>query len=206
MRGRLLIRPYAFARSPRGALIAGLCVGLLGGIFVAEILTPNVVVGAFVLLPLLAALWTLSNRLAALVAIAATLFFGAAVALETANRMTVVLLGVAVFVTALATRVYAAGLASALSSRRHMRPTIKRRLTPATLDGIDRSSFGLRSLTQRELEVARLGAEGFTAAEIGRRLNIGDRTVESHLASAYSKLRIRSRLQLIRMASELGTP
>jgi len=206
MRGRLLIRPYAFARSPRGVLIAGLCVGLLGGIFVAEILTPNVVVGAFVLLPLLVALWTLSNRLATVVAIAATLFFGAAVAVETANRMTVILLGVAVFATALTTRVYAAGLASALSSRRHMRPTIKRRLTPATLDGIDRSSFGLRSLTQRELEVARLGAEGFTAAEIGRRLNIGDRTVETHLASAYSKLRIRSRLQLIRMASELGTP
>jgi DNA-binding CsgD family transcriptional regulator len=206
MRGRLLIRPYAFARNPRGGLIAGLCVGLLGGIFVAEILTPNVVVGAFFLLPLLAAMWTLSNRLAALVAIAATLFFGAAVAVETANRMTVILLGVAVFATALTTRVYAAGLASALSSRRHMRPTIKRRLTPATLDGFDRSSFGLRSLTQRELEVARLGAEGFTAAEIGRRLNIGDRTVESHLASAYSKLRIRSRLQLIRMASELGTP
>ncbi|TMF86991.1 MAG: helix-turn-helix transcriptional regulator [Chloroflexi bacterium] len=65
---------------------------------------------------------------------------------------------------------------------------------------------GVRNLTQRELQVARLGAEGYTAAEIARRLHIGDRTVESHLASAYSKLRIRSRLQLIRMASELGAP
>jgi DNA-binding CsgD family transcriptional regulator len=56
------------------------------------------------------------------------------------------------------------------------------------------------------MEVARLGAEGYTAAEIGRRLNIGERTVESHLASTYSKLRITSRLQLVRMASELGSP
>ncbi len=203
---RFLIRPHALVGSPQERLFAGLCIMLLGAVFVAEILTPDVVVGAFALLPLLAALWVLSRRLAALVAIVATLFFGAAVAAETANRMTVILLGVAVFGTALIGRLYATGLASLLSSRRHMRPTITSRVTPATLGGIDRTSHGLRSLTRRELEVARLAAEGYTAAEIGRHLNIGDRTVESHLASAYSKLRISSRLQLIRMASRLGAP
>jgi DNA-binding CsgD family transcriptional regulator len=203
---RFLIRPYALAGTPREGLIAGLCIVLLGGIFIAEILTPDVVVGAFALLPLLAALWTLSSRPAALVATAALLFFGAAVAVETANRMTVILLGMAVFVIAVIARLYATGLATLLSSRRHARPNIKRWITPPTLRGIDRSSHGLRSLTRREMEVARLGAEGYTAAEIGRRLNIGERTVESHLASTYSKLRITSRLQLVRMASELGSP
>ena len=194
------------AGSPRELLFAGLCVILLGAVFIAEILTPDVVVGAFAILPILAALWVLSSRMAALVAIVATLFFGAAVALETVNRMTVILLGVAVFGTAVIGRLYATGLASLLSSRRHMRPIIKSRVTPATLGGMDRTSHGLRSLTRRELEVARLAAEGYKAAEIGRRLNIGDRTVESHLASAYSKLRISSRLQLIRMAPRLGGP
>jgi DNA-binding NarL/FixJ family response regulator len=120
--------------------------------------------------------------------------------------MTVILLGVAIFSTALMARLYATGLASALSSRRAMPPTIKTWFTPATLDGMDRSSDGLRSLTRRELEVAGLAAEGYAAAEIGRRLNIGDRTVESHLGSVYSKLRISSRLQLIRMASRLSNP
>jgi DNA-binding CsgD family transcriptional regulator len=204
--GRFLIRPYALAGSPREVAIAGVCIVLLGAVLVAEILTPDVVVGAFALFPLLAALWMLSSRLAALVAIAATLVLGAAFAVETANRMTVILLGVPVFVTAVIGRLYATGLASVLSSRRHMRPAIKSWVAPATLDGIERSSRGVRSLTPRELQVARLGAEGYTAAEIGRRLNIGDRTVESHLASTYSKLRISSRLQLIRMASELGAP
>jgi DNA-binding CsgD family transcriptional regulator len=183
-----------------------LCVILLGAVFVAEILTPDVVVGAFALLPLLAAMWVLSSRLAALVAIAATLFFAAALAAESANRMTDILLGVAVLGTAFIGRLYATGLASVLASRRHRRTNIESWATPATLDGTDRSLYGLKSLTRRELEVARLAAEGHTAAEIGRRLNIGDRTVESHLASAYSKLRIRSRLELIRMASRLHPP
>jgi DNA-binding CsgD family transcriptional regulator len=201
---RFLIRPYALAGSSQELLFAGLCVVLLGAVFVAEILTPHVVVGAFALLPLLAGLWVLSNRLAALVASVATLFFAATAATENANRMSVILLALAVFAIALTGRLYATGLASVLSSRRHLRPTINRWVTPTTLDGLDRSSHGLRSLTRRELEVARLAAEGYTAAEMGHRLNIGNRTVESHLASVYSKLRISSRLELIRMASRLG--
>jgi DNA-binding CsgD family transcriptional regulator len=202
--GRFLIRPYALAGSPREFLIAVLCIVILGAICVAEILTPDVVIGALAILPLLAAIWVLSDRLAELVTITAILFFGLAVAVETTSRTTVILLGVAVLVTAFVARLYATALAPLLSSRRHMRPSIAGWATPATLGGIDRSSHGLESLTRRELEVARLGAEGYTAHEIGRLLNIGDRTVESHLASAYSKLRISSRLQLIRMASRLG--
>jgi DNA-binding CsgD family transcriptional regulator len=203
---RFLIRPYALAGSPRELLFAGLCSLLLGVIFVAEILTPHVVVGAFGLLPLLAALWVLSSRLAAFVAILASVFFFATGAIETANRMTVILLGVAILGTAFAARLYATGLASVLSNRPHIRPTIKSWVAPTSPDGMDRSSQGVRSLTRRELDVARLAAEGFTAGEIGRRLNIGARTVESHLASVYSKLRISSRLQLVRMASRLGAP
>ena len=204
--GRFVVRPYALAGSPRELFFAGLCILLLGAIFVAEILTPHVVVGAFALLPLVAALWVLSSRLAALVAIVATLFFFATAATETANRMTVILLGVAILGTALIGRLHATGLASVLSGRRHMRPTIGTWVTLRAPDGVDRLSNALRSLTRRELDVARLAGEGYTAAEIGLRLNIGGRTVESHLASVYSKLRISSRLQLIRMASRLGAP
>ena len=203
---RFLTRPYALAGSPRELLFAGLCSLLLGIIFVAEILTPHVVVGAFALLPLLAALWVLSSRLATLVAIVATVFFFATAAIETANRMTVILLGVAILSTAFIGRLYATGLASVLSGRRHMRPAVPSWVTHGSVSGADQSADGLRSLTRRELDVVRLAAEGYTAAEIGRRLSIGGRTVESHLASVYSKLRISSRLQLFRMASTLGPP
>jgi len=202
--GRLLIRPYALAGSQWELLAAGLLILILGVILVAEILTPQDVVGAFALLPLLAAMWLLSNRLAGLVAIAAALFFSLAVDVETANRMSEILLAIAIFITALVARLYAAGLASVLSSRRHIRPSVKTWVAAATLGGMDRPSYGLRSLTRRELDVARLAAEGYTAAEVGHRLNIGERTVESHLGSAYSKLGITSRLQLIRMAPSLA--
>jgi DNA-binding CsgD family transcriptional regulator len=57
------------------------------------------------------------------------------------------------------------------------------------------------SLTRRELRVARLAAQAYTAAEIAHELHIGNRTVESHLASTYSKLGIRSKGELIRMAA-----
>jgi DNA-binding CsgD family transcriptional regulator len=202
--GRLLIRPYALAGNPNELLVTVSCIAFLGAISTAEVFTPDVVVGAFALLPLLVATWVLSARMAALVAIAASLLFVITVAIEATNRPTVILVGVAVFIPALVVRLYAKGMATLLKSRRHTRPAISSWAVPATTDGVDRSVPGLRSLTRRELEVARLGAEGYTAAEIGARLNIGDRTVESHLASAYSKLRIRSRLQLMRMASRLG--
>jgi DNA-binding CsgD family transcriptional regulator len=203
---RFSVRPYALAGNSLELPVAVVCIILLGAVLVAEILTPDTVVGALALLPLLAGLWVLSSRLAGLVAIVATVFFGVAVVLEDADRTTMVLVGVAIFITAVIVRLHAAALASVLLDDRRRRPTVKNLVAPFSLDGTHQSPSGLRALTRRELEVARVAAEGYTAAEVGRRLYIGDRTVESHLASVYSKLGINSRLQLIRMADRLGAP
>ena len=62
---------------------------------------------------------------------------------------------------------------------------------------------GPASLTPRELEVARLAARGHTAAEIGRQLFIGTRTVETHLAHARAKLGCRSKREFVRLTGEL---
>lgn len=59
-------------------------------------------------------------------------------------------------------------------------------------------------LTRREREVLELARSGATARDIGARLFIGERTVETHLASIYRKLGVRSRLELIGRAPELG--
>jgi DNA-binding CsgD family transcriptional regulator len=66
------------------------------------------------------------------------------------------------------------------------------------------AALGPRSLTRREREVARLAATGMSAKEIARALFVGERTVESHLASVYAKLGVDSKLQLVRRATELG--
>jgi len=63
---------------------------------------------------------------------------------------------------------------------------------------------GAGSLTRREREVASLAAQGHSAKEIATRLGIGERTVETHLARAYAKLGLASKIDLVRRAEELG--
>ena len=64
--------------------------------------------------------------------------------------------------------------------------------------------IGTAALTDREREIVRLAVDGQTALEIAKRLQISDRTVETHLANAYVKLGVQSRLELARRADELG--
>ncbi len=66
------------------------------------------------------------------------------------------------------------------------------------------TALGPDSLTRREREVARLAATGMSAKQIAGVLFVGERTVESHLASTYAKLGVRSKLELVRRATELG--
>ena len=51
-------------------------------------------------------------------------------------------------------------------------------------------------LRQREAEVARLVADGLSNKEIGGRLFISERTVESHVRSIMNKLGFHSRAQI----------
>jgi pimeloyl-ACP methyl ester carboxylesterase/DNA-binding CsgD family transcriptional regulator len=61
---------------------------------------------------------------------------------------------------------------------------------------------GTAALTRREREVALLAIEGEPAAAIAKRLFISERTVESHLAGAYAKLGVQSRVELARHADD----
>jgi len=204
--GRFLIRPYALAGSQWELSVTWLCTLLIAVVFGVEVLTPEAVVGTFALLPILAAAWLLSNRCLAVVTAVAVLLLGGAVVIESRNRPTLVLLALAIALISVVARVYATGLSGLLSSHRHLRPAMPTQAAPWSFDGIDGLAHGVRSLTRRELEVARLAAQGYTATEIGGQLHIVDRTVESHLASTYTKLRIGSRPELIRMASRLNAP
>lgn len=61
---------------------------------------------------------------------------------------------------------------------------------------VDRPSMAWESLTDSELGVARLAAQGLTNRQIGDRLFISRRTVGTHLAHVFQKLEISSRAQL----------
>nr|WP_156297879.1 LuxR family transcriptional regulator [Mycobacterium paragordonae] len=60
-----------------------------------------------------------------------------------------------------------------------------------------RPASGWGSLTPMELDVVRLVAEGLGNKEIGGRLFISPRTVQSHLTHVYAKLGLTSRVQLV---------
>jgi DNA-binding NarL/FixJ family response regulator len=60
------------------------------------------------------------------------------------------------------------------------------------------------TLTGREREVLQLVAEGKSNVEIGEKLSIGKRTVETHRASLMRKLGLRSQAEVIRFAVKRG--
>ncbi len=60
----------------------------------------------------------------------------------------------------------------------------------------------LRSLSNREHQVARLVARGFSNREIADRLGITERTVKAHLGSIYTKTGTRDRLNLALLLRE----
>jgi len=183
-----LIRPLGLAGSQRELGVAATCCLILAEVLVIEILTPNDVVGSVAVLPVIAAMWMLSPRLAGAVGLVAATVFWLVVAFEEKNRTTILLLGGVSFVIALMVRVYATRLNAILASagRRVAAPML------AALPG----PLAVESLTRRELEIAGLASRGFTAAEIAGQLHISERTVESHLGNAYAKLAIHSRSAL----------
>jgi len=61
-------------------------------------------------------------------------------------------------------------------------------------------------LTDRQLEVLELLAEGLTNAEIAGRLVVSVRTVDHHVAAILAKLNVGSRREAARAAADLGAP
>jgi two-component system, NarL family, response regulator NreC len=59
-------------------------------------------------------------------------------------------------------------------------------------------------LTAREREVLQLAAQGLSNAEIGHRLSISPRTVETHRANFLRKLGLQSQTELVRFAGGRG--
>jgi DNA-binding NarL/FixJ family response regulator len=60
------------------------------------------------------------------------------------------------------------------------------------------------SLTPRELEILLMVSQGLTMQQVGSRLRISPRTVETHVAKLYRKLGVRTRVQAVSRAAQLG--
>jgi two-component system response regulator NreC len=65
-------------------------------------------------------------------------------------------------------------------------------------------AHGLADLSPREREVVRLTAEGYDARDIGERLYLSAKTVETYRRRAMEKLGLQSRAELVRYALQHG--
>lgn len=63
---------------------------------------------------------------------------------------------------------------------------------------------GLHELSSREQEVLALTAEGFSSREIGKKLFISPKTVDTYRARIMDKLRLNHRSELVRFALRVG--
>lgn len=81
-------------------------------------------------------------------------------------------------------------------------PAITRKLMTNLFKGTEKKV--VEPLTDRELDVLRLAAKGFTNKAIGVQLSISDRTVQGHLAHIFAKLQANSRTEAVMRAVSLG--
>jgi DNA-binding NarL/FixJ family response regulator len=96
-----------------------------------------------------------------------------------------------------AIRVVAAGNALLGSS-------VTQRLLERFADSPPAQAPSLDDLTERELEILRLVAEGLSNAEIADRLVVSETTVKSHVSSVLRKLGVRDRVQAVIAAYDAG--
>ncbi len=73
---------------------------------------------------------------------------------------------------------------------------VRRRVVPA-----QRPDSGWAAMTDSELAVARLAAQGLTNREVAERLFISPHTVSGHLRHVFMKLQVNSRVDLARIAA-----
>ena len=81
-------------------------------------------------------------------------------------------------------------------------PSITRKLMSNLFKGTEKKI--VEPLTDRELDVLRLTAKGFTNKAIGVQLSISDRTVQGHLAHIFAKLQANSRTEAVMRGVSLG--
>lgn len=62
----------------------------------------------------------------------------------------------------------------------------------------------LSKLTERERDVLAMTAEGFSSSEIGEKLFISPKTVDTYRSRIMDKLQIRHRSELVRFALQTG--
>ncbi len=91
---------------------------------------------------------------------------------------------------------------SVLRGELYVHPVMLRFLMTELSEPADKSRHAEQTLTDREVEVLRFIAQGFTNSQIAELIHISVRTVEYHRANLMGKLNLTSRVELVRYAAD----
>ncbi len=93
---------------------------------------------------------------------------------------------------------------SAARGQHYLSPSLPQSLMDAfTTEGTP-AETGYRALTNRQRDVLRLTAEGYTSAEVGEKLGLSPRTIEKHRRKIREILGLRNVVEMTRYAVHMG--
>lgn len=87
-----------------------------------------------------------------------------------------------------------------LAGKQYISPELSAALPQPSLQPSAPEDTNMRSLTERQRQILRLVAAGYTAKEIGRMLHITSKTVEFHKGRMMRQLQLQSTVELARYA------
>jgi DNA-binding NarL/FixJ family response regulator len=90
------------------------------------------------------------------------------------------------------------------SGKFHADEWMTSQLMSTLTDGTDAGSSGVENLSDRELEVLRLLAKGYSNKEVAATLHVSVKTIETYKVRSMEKLGLRSRVDLVRHANKHG--
>lgn len=88
--------------------------------------------------------------------------------------------------------------------RRYLDPNLSDAITQVVLGTAEREASSGTKLSDRELQVLKRIARGFTNQQIAQELQLSTKTVETYRARIYYKLKLRSRAELVEYAFAVG--
>lgn len=89
-------------------------------------------------------------------------------------------------------------LKSIISGKTYLSPSITESIMSAS--GSSEEENLVKKLTDRELEILKLIAEGISNKQIGKMLHISSRTVDTHRSNILKKLEVKSNQELVKIA------
>jgi LuxR family maltose regulon positive regulatory protein len=70
--------------------------------------------------------------------------------------------------------------------------------------GVSSGAIAAQALTEREKDLLRMMASGYSNQDLAERLSVSENTVKWHLKNVYDKLNTRNRMQAVNTARHLG--